>query len=364
MREQRKLRVIVVGDSFNNTLGLIRSLGQSGIKPILVLMGQDRLFVSKSRYVEKTFQVDSLAKVMDLLRELATPFENAYVICSNDKAAEIVDRNEDELSRYFRTPMGGETIGRLFTKKAQCDLARQCGVTVPHSILYNRGEAIPEFNYPVLIKPNDSNRGEKADIHICRNKQELVDSLSINSHCNQFIAQQFIDKEYEINLIGAVNDHGVAIPGGIRKLRHYPSPNGPCSFGVYLPISELPVDIEPIKRFVEATGYRGPFSVELLHADDKNYFMEMNFRHDGLAYTATAAGVNLIDFYINDRKQPDCKVRKTYMMDISTDPLHVRSGKISRLQWIHDLLRTGCQLNFNLRDPRPTFEYYLNKLFK
>lgn len=356
--------VIVIGDSFNNTLGLIRSLGRAGIKPLLILVGHDRLFVSKSHYVGKTITVDSVDEAMAELRKLRPQLHGSYVICSNDKAAQILDNNEAEFSKIYRTPMRGKQLRNLFTKNAQCALASQCGVTIPQSVLYNRGEAIPSLNYPVLIKPNDSNCGEKADIHICKNRQELEDSLNTDSHCDQFIIQQFIDKEYEINLIGAVNDHGVAIPGGIRKLRHYPSPNGPCSFGVYLPLSELPVDIEPVKRYVEATGYRGPFSVELLHSGDKNYFMEMNFRHDGLAYTATAAGVNLLDFYVNNKDNTEGKVHKTYMMDISTDPLHIRDGKITRKQWIYDLLRTGCQLNFTPRDPMPTVNYYRKKIFK
>nr|MBD5376413.1 hypothetical protein [Bacteroides sp.] len=364
MKKQRKEGVIVVGDSFNNTLGLIRSLGRAGINPLLILVGDDRLFVSKSKYVRETIRVGTVNEAMGKLHELRTNHRGAWIICSNDKAAEILDQNEAEFSRYYRTPMQGQRIGRLFTKSAQCELAAQCGVTVPQSVIYNRGESIPQLTYPVLIKPNDSNRGEKADIHICSTRQELEKSLKKNSRCNQFIVQQFIDKDYEINLIGAVNEHGVAIPGGIRKLRHYPSPNGPCSFGVYEQIRSLPVDVEPLKRFVETTGYRGPFSIELLHADNTNYFMEMNFRHDGLAYAATAAGVNLLDFYINGKMEPEGNVKTTYLMDLSTDALHVREGRVSRWRWICNLLQTKCQLNFNISDPRPTVEYYRKKFLR
>lgn len=364
MTGQRKLGVIIVGDSFNNTLGLIRSLGQAGIKPVLILVGEDRLFVSKSRFVGETIMVETVEEAMIKLRQLTSRMKDAYVICSNDQAAEMVDRNEKEFSATYRTPMRGKQLGKLFAKSAQCQLAEQCGMTVPRSVLYSRGDLIPTLNYPVLIKPDESNRGEKSDIHICRDRRQLEESLDMNSHCDRFIVQEFIDKEYEINLIGAVNDQGVTIPGGIRKLRHYPSPNGPCSFGVYMPMSQLPVDIQPVIHFVEATGYRGPFSIELLHSGENNYFMEMNFRHDGLAYTATAAGVNLLDYYVNDKSQPDGTVSKTYMMDLSTDPLHIRSGRISRMQWLCDLMHTGCQLNFNIRDPRPTAEYYRKKIFR
>ena len=45
---------IVIGDSFNNTLGLIRSLGEGGIEQTLILVGEsDRMCVSKSKYLKK-----------------------------------------------------------------------------------------------------------------------------------------------------------------------------------------------------------------------------------------------------------------------------------------------------------------------
>ena len=47
-------QAIVIGDSFNNTLGLIRSLGEAKVDIVLLLVGDDRLFVSKSRYLKKS----------------------------------------------------------------------------------------------------------------------------------------------------------------------------------------------------------------------------------------------------------------------------------------------------------------------
>ena len=98
MKTQRKVQVIVVGDSFNNTLGLIRSLGEAGVKPVLILVGKDRLFISKSRYVGRTIMGETLEDAMKELRELSAQYEGAYVICSNDKAAEMLDRHESEFS--------------------------------------------------------------------------------------------------------------------------------------------------------------------------------------------------------------------------------------------------------------------------
>ena len=72
-----------------------------------------------------------------------------------------------------------------------------------------------------------------------------------------------------------------------------------------MPIVDFDFDTAVVQRFMDRVGYRGPFSVELLHKGNKNYFMEVNFRNDGLAYTATAAGINLPAIYIcNSMESP------------------------------------------------------------
>lgn len=361
---QRKT-AIIIGDSFNNTLGLIRSVGQAGIKPILILIGKDRLFVSKSRYVGKTYYLNDISETLPLLRELSTKFRNAFIICSNDNAAKFIDDNENALSGIYQTPMRGKRINSLFNKMNQCRLAKECGVTVPKSYEFKRGENIStQFRFPILLKPNNSVYGSKSDIHVCNSIEEFNEALDKKSDCNTFIIQEFIDKEYEINLIGVVSDKNVIIPGGVRKIRHYPNPQSPCSFGLFLPIDQLPVDINPIIKFVKSTEYNGPFSIELLHSNNRNYFMEINFRHDGLAYVATAAGINLLDYFINQPTQYKRDVKPTYLLDLSIDYCHVKDKNIRKTRWWKDFFKAGCQLNFNIKDPLPTFYYYLEKFKK
>lgn len=351
--------VIVIGDSFNNTLGLVRSLGEAKARVILILVGDDRLFVSKSRYVEKVIRCQSLNDCKEILEN--SPYKGAYLICSNDKAAKWVDDNEQWLSKKYLTPMRGKSLGSLFDKPEQCAMAESFGIRVPKSFIYDRSEQFPtDVTYPILLKPANSNSGEKSDIHICNYNTEVEKALTKDSQCGQFIVQEYIEKDYEINLIGVSTDEGVVIPGGIKKLRHYPTIYSPCSYGVFLSSKELEIDTEPIEKMIESIGYKGPFSVEFIRKGAKNYFMEVNFRHDGLAYTATAAGANLLKMYLHGKTSPYI-VKPTYMMDLSTDYCHVKYGNISRSLWIKDFLRTGCQLNFNPKDPMPTIRYYMNK---
>lgn len=359
---------VIIGDSFNNTLGLIRSLGEARIDITLLLVGNiDRLYVAKSRYLKKKqiFHFVNIDDCLPILHQIANGTKRQIIICTNDKAAQFIDSHERELSQNYITPMRGLQLGDMMNKDSQCKLAKACGFTVPQSFIYNRNNDFPEGqNYPLLMKPINSTHGEKSDIHICRNYNEVKNCLMESSSCADFIVQEYIEKEYEINLIGVSTDHGIYVPGGIRKIRHYPTIYSPCSFGLFQSIEKLNVDAAPIRKFISRVGYYGPFSVELLHKGNKNYFMEVNFRNDGLAYAATASGVNLPALLFNVSKPASFHVKDTYMMDLSCDYCHVKNGTISKMKWISDFLKTGCQLNFNRRDPMPTICYYLHKIKK
>lgn len=365
MSKSANHRAVVIGDSFNNTLGLIRSLGEAGVQQTLLLVGGDRLFVSRSRYIKKSnvYRVDTIEDCLPLLHRLADGTHEQVIICSNDNAAAFVDRHEEILCKNYITPMSGRHLGNYMNKQTQCDLAVECGFDVPKSAVYRRGGRLPQdMTYPLLLKPLVSIDGEKSDIHICRDACELDLALASSSHCEAFVVQEYIEKEYEINLIGVSTDSGVVLPGGIKKIRHYPTIYSPCSFGLYKPVEKFNFDISVVQRFMDKVGYRGPFSVELLHKAGRNYFMEVNFRHDGLAYTATAAGVNLPGLYMQSvNRSKEYKIREIYMMDLSIDFCHYKDRKLGLGQWISDYFKTDCQLNFNIKDPMPTICYYISK---
>jgi predicted ATP-grasp superfamily ATP-dependent carboligase len=300
-----------------------------------------------------------LSECKDILQQ--EKLYGALLICSNDKAAKWIDDNEDWLSKYYQTPMRGKHIGSIFNKPQQCQLAIEYGICVPSSFVYQRGSEFQlSVSYPILLKPANSNDGEKSDIHICQNAIELKQALMAQSFCSTFIVQEYIEKEFEINLIGVATENGVVIPGGIKKLRHYPNQYSPCSYGIFLSTADLAIDTKPMEKMIEDIGYLGPFSIEFLRKGEKSYFMEVNFRHDGLAYVATASGVNLLEMYL-DGKPNKYTVKPTFMMDLSTDYCHVKDGNVAFVTWLKDFKKTGCQLNFNRHDARPTIYYYLSK---
>lgn len=366
---QHAPRVVIVGDSTYNTLSAVRSLGEAHISQVLILKCEaDVCHVARSRYLGKgrVFRIAAMEECLPILERLkGSGSERPTLLCTFDEAAVFIDRHEPELAPSFRTPARGRQIGCLFDKDAQCRLALECGLLPPRFQDFNRNDGVEAIRipYPLLLKPRNSTRGEKSDIHICRDRADLCRALQAESHCNEFVLQEFIDKDYELNCLGVSTERGIYIPGSIRKIRHYPSLVGACSYGLFAPISELNIDTEAVARFLERAGYFGPFSVEFLHRGNKNYFMEVNFRNDGLAYVATAAGANLHALYVDPafRIARD-KVRPTYMMNYALDYLYVKSGDVASFAWWHDFFRTRCFINFNLRDPMPTVCHYLSKI--
>lgn len=363
---------VIIGDSTHNTLSAVRSLGEARVPFALVLKCDEYVcYVTKSRYLRRreVHRISRMEECLPILRRLAgsgRPGEQT-LMCTFDEAAVFVDRHEEELSRLFKTPLRGGRLGELFDKDAQCRLAAECGLTVPKSRVFHRGVGVDPagFDFPVLLKPLNSTTGEKGDIHICRSREEIATALKEESCCSDFIMQEFIEKEYEINCLGVRTEEGVYIPGGVRKQRHYPKVTGACSFGRFIPAARLGTDLRGVDRFLAKAGYHGPFSVEFLHRGGKDYFMEVNFRNDGLAYAATAAGANLHAICADPSFRAERrKVRPVYMMNYSIDLLYVKDGSITVMSWLRDFLRTRCFININIKDLKPVVCYYKDKIIR
>lgn len=360
---------IIIGDSTNNTLSIVRSLGEANIEQTLILKcDEDVCFVAASKYLKNSsvYRITVIEDCMPILEQLKKDTgKKRYLICSFDEAAVFIDENEPILASFFYTPARGKQIGDLFNKDKQCKLANECGLVVPKSQNFHRTEHLDDLvlDYPILLKPLNSTKGEKSDIHICNNKIEMEKALLAESHCSDFILQEFIEKEYEIDCIGVRTEREMYLAGGIRKIRHYPELIGAGAYGLFQPIKEYDINISGVEKFLERANYYGPFSVEFLHKGNKNYFMEINFRNEGLAYAATASGANLHALYVNPDMEIDRKqIRKVYMMNYSIDFLYVKNGALSLSTWIRDLLRTRCFININLKDLNPTICYYRNKI--
>ena len=287
--------IIVIGGNHHNTLGVVRALGEKGLTPILILVTvESKPFVSYSKYIKRTIQIASNDLIPDtLLTECKCNKGKAVVICCSDASSGIVDEKRDLLSPFFILP-GAEKQGQisfLMSKKEMANLAEKCGIKTPDTCYGNDIEKENSITPPCIVKPLVSKNGYKDDIHICNNWDEIRKVVKeIGPERVQI--QQYIDKQFEYQLIGCSTGLDVIIPGVSIILR--PCKGSNTSFLYYKSIEDGFCEIEKCVEFVKATGYKGLFSIEFLRdKEGRDYFMEITFRNDGNAICVTEAGVNL-----------------------------------------------------------------------
>lgn len=245
-------------------------------------------------------------------------------------------------------------------------LAHGSGMNVPQSIAVKNTDLFDWNRFPCIVKPINSIDGSKSDIAILKDKKSL-DQYIHNSNIKGFIIQEFINKEYEFQLIGVVDYSGNIIMPAVTKLIEPTIPTTNTGVVEVDDINNYNIDTDPIQKFISSTGYRGLFSVEMLHCNDgKDYFMEMNFRNDGNTIAMLAAGINLPLLWINscinqiERFLPP-PISKSYIMPIFPFLRKVANGHIRFVKFLNFIIHSKCFMDFTFKDLTIIYHRLLNK---
>lgn len=359
-------KIIVFGGDHHNTLGVIRSLGEAGIKPILILHGTIDSFVAQSKYISKIHYTENEEKGIELLINLyGQESLPPLIICCSDGASHYVDIYYNQLKEKFIFPNAGEEgrITKLMNKETMRTLAEECNLPSPNTWIINKNDTIPEdIIYPCIIKPLMSIEGCKSDIHTCQDYKSLANDIK-SAHASRIQIQEFVDKEYEFQLIGCrikTNETDkIIIPGVSYIIRSSAVSN--TGFLRYSPIQEFKdINIKDVEEFIKRTQYVGLFSVEFIKSKTgKTYFMEINFRNDGNSYAVTGAGCNLP--YIWAKGMITNVIDKNVTITKSTLVIpelidflqNVLTRRISFFHWVKDIIKSDTFLLYNGKDQRP-----------
>lgn len=363
-------KVIVVGSEHHNTLGVLRSFGEMGIKPDLIIIRELKPFVIRCRYINTIHKISCEAEIVDaLLTHFGGETKKPIVVCCNDKSIAVIDANYEELSKRFILPNAGGIqgeINRLMSKTVQHQLAEQVGLLIPKTwTILGNGSIPSDIIFPCIVKTDASINGSKSDIKVCRTLDELRENTNRDV---EYLVQEYIEKEYELNVVACSCNRGqdIVIPGVIHKIREYPIRRGSSSFSVLADCSQYPhLPIDKIKQIISLMQYDGLFSIEFVCRDNRCYFLEINFRNDGNGYVPTSAGVNLPYIWcysrINSSLPEYIPHTPHYFMADVRDIFHVIKDKtLSFKEWRKDLKRTNCFLLYNKRDKKPFRIYVFN----
>jgi len=355
-------KVIVIGGDHHNTLGVIRGLGERNVYSDLVYVTDSKLsYVNYSKYVRMSIKISAEEEIISiLLSQFKDEKNKSVVICCSDKSSSVIDENRDKLSPYFILP-GADEQGRiteLMSKKKMAELALSVGFNIPRTTYIRNPETeLSQIQLPCIIKPLESRKGSKSEIAICRTFENLDSYSKVHDIRNDQI-QDYIDKDFEYQLIGCSTKSEVIIPGVSKILR--PCKGSNTSFLLYTPLEDGFCDIEKCKEFVRQTGYHGLFSLEFLRdKNGKDYFMEINFRNDGNSICVLAAGMSLpyiwyLDCMGSDYSQESNKeIESVYVMPDMAELKLLATRQIGLKEYISDFRKTNRFMEYDKKDPKP-----------
>lgn len=370
-------KVILLGNDHTNTLGLTQVLGREGYYVIACVWGEKRGLVKASKYCEELYgdaNPEACIGIINSLSFINSDKKTPIIACCDD-AALALERNRETLKDgfVFEYTSGIYRIEQLLEKKLQVRLAEEAGFNVPRSWQLDAFKKINcDVNYPILIKPLISAKGAKADIRICKNKDELEQNLTSLHHTKEVIVQQYINHDYEISILGCGLSNGdVIIPCVENKLSLYPSKVGLECLANMQPLTDEAI-INPITKLVKQIGYVGLFSVEMMHnrEDNKFYFTEINLRNDGANSFVYKYGVNLPLFHIKDLsgqpfpQQSDNTTNSGFYLWDMHHFMSLLHGDISIAKWLLELKMSKGFLTYFSEDKKPFFIQYINWLLK
>lgn len=357
-------KAIVICYDHYNPLGLIRSLGEGGISPIIILIGKNPFLIKKSKYCGLIHNVkDKDEAISCLLQNYGSEKILPFVFTCNDKSQTAVEDNYDRLLGkfiFFNSGKKGRTL-EFMNKHNIMLAAAKVGLDIPKGEVVRRGVLPQNVPYPVITKSITSTSGGwKDDVFICKNEKELLEAYAkIKSEI--VLVEEYIDKENELCLDGISINNGqdVWMP---LKCNYIRSSNK--TYGNYMVMSpfddhELDRKINDLFRLI---GFDGIFSIEfLVTKDNRLIFLEINFRHSTWTYSSTYAGANLPIIWaksmLSGRLEcDDVKLMTehfTAMNEIGDFKEFAFSKNVGIIKWLKEFHDCNCTYYYNKKDKAP-----------
>jgi hypothetical protein len=181
-------------------------------------------------------------------------------------------------------------------KDLQISAARQAGFRVPKTVVLRskRELAGAPFDFPLILKPAlaislRDGKLHKGRFHICYNVSDFESAGRGFLDDEPILVQQYVSGVGE-GLFGLAEGNGVSNWSSHRRIRMM-NPLG-SGASACVSVAAEPDDITAGARFIEQTGWRGPFMLELLRDDEgKTWFMEFNGRVWGSTALARRCGL-------------------------------------------------------------------------
>ena len=368
--EVYKHKHILLVEDHTNPLGIVRSLGEEGIHPIVLLCSKNPQLVNKSKYVGELHIFNTINEGYNYLishygKEKLKPF----IYNGSDDITLLLDSHYEDLKDKFYFTNGQGGIEKYLQKYDITQAAVECGLQIPKEELLEVGQMPKTLKYPVFTKAATSAKGGgwKDQAHICNNEDELRKAYT-QIHADNILVQEFIKKKNELCI------DGISINGGEEVFMPYACSYyrfRPDSYGNYMyffPFTDEKL-IENIKRLIKQVHFTGIFCIEfLIDNNDELYFLEVNFRNSGWSYAFTKGGFNLpfrwaVSMLDNTLFMDSFKPLEKFdaLQEIGDYYEFVKSKKIPLIKWLKEVKASYLFL-YNSKDPAPFWNFLLQKI--
>jgi len=298
--------VIVLGGHVQG-LGIIRIYGENEI-PCILLDDTSINIARHSRYCLQFFKY-SKGKLLNYLFDFSRKreYRNWLLIPTNDYQVEVLSKNKNELSKYYKVSVDNwEVVEKCYNKILTYQIALDCGIDIAPTYFPKNISEIEsiEIKYPCIIKPAIMYKFYskiKRKVLKCNNKFELIENYKkageIIPH-DEIIIQEVIpgDSENQYSACFLYDGDKPLVSLAARRKRQHPLDFGNATTYAETIFNDKLIKLSKI--LLNKINYKGVCEVEFKYdsRDGVYKFLEINPRTWKWHYIAKTAES---DFLLN-----------------------------------------------------------------
>lgn len=280
--------IIVIGGHVQG-LGITRIYGRNNI-PIVLLDNSKFNLTRHSKYC-KVFIKYKKDNLLNTLLELGEKglYQDWMLMPTNDFEVEVLGKNKNELSKYFKvSTVDFNILQYFFNKRLTYKLATELKITIPKTWMPNSWMEVEkmDINYPCIIKPaimHTFYSQIKKKVFVCNNILELKDNyqkaLSLIPK-EEIIIQDIVpgDSEHQYSVCFMFDGEKPLVTLSARRARQHPPDFGNAT--TYAETIKIPKIVEFATKILKEVNYIGVCEVEFKYdtRDNSYKFLEVNPR--------------------------------------------------------------------------------------
>jgi D-aspartate ligase len=366
----------VVFGLFETGLGVIRSLGQNGIR----ILGIDHRFNigCASRYTRYSICPHPLRKEKEFIRWIRSRFSDDHPLpafITQDDFLTAISRNRESIGDCFKLNMIDHALLESITDKYQQSLLSQkAGIATPATWLVKEPSDLlqirDQISYPVIIKGRDVNRWRNAiskliKVYLAYDYEALATRTGgLLKSGIPIIVQEIIPgpETNHYKYCSYINRDGkILAEFTLRKIRQ-----NPVRFGFGTVVESIPNNdvIESGRKLLSGIGFTGIGSVEFKQDQNEGTLklIEINPRYWQQNYLSTRCGVNFpyLNYLDLLDKNPDPVLEFksgvkwiNILKDFDSYLTYRNEGSLSYRDWRKSLKGKKVYSDFTWDDPIP-----------